>query len=40
VGTEPGQHGPLGAGKIEVVGTLHRLPSVSDVYAAVKRIEP
>src|SRR5205085_10280968 len=35
VGTEPGQHGPLGAGKIEIVGTLGRMPSISDVRAAV-----
>lgn len=40
VGTEPGQHGPLGAGKIEIVGTLGDMPSVSDVCAAVERIEP
>jgi heptosyltransferase-1 len=40
VGTEPGQHGPLGAGRIEIVGTLGRMPSVSDVRAAVERIEP
>src|SRR5436305_3335703 len=38
VGTEPGQHGPLGAGKIEVVGTLGEMPSVADVRAAVERI--
>jgi heptosyltransferase-1 len=40
VGTEPGQHGPLGAGKIEIVGTLGQMPPVSDVRAAVERIEP
>jgi lipopolysaccharide heptosyltransferase I len=40
VGTEPGQHGPLGAGKIAVVGTLGEMPSVSDVRAAVERIGP
>jgi heptosyltransferase-1 len=40
VGTEPGQHGPLGAGRIEIVGTLGQMPSVSDVRAAVERIEP
>jgi heptosyltransferase-1 len=40
VGTEPGQHGPLGAGKIGIVGALGQMPSVSDVRAAVERIEP
>jgi heptosyltransferase I len=40
VGTEPGQHGPLGAGKIEIVGALGHMPSVTDVRAAVERIEP
>ncbi|MEA2873618.1 MAG: heptosyltransferase [Hyphomicrobiales bacterium] len=40
VGTEPGQHGPLGAGKIEIVGTLGQMPPVSEVRAAVERIEP
>jgi len=40
VGTEPGQHGPLGAGKIEIVGTLGAIPSVKDVRAAVHRIQP
>jgi len=40
VGTEPGQHGPLGAGKIEIVGALGQMPPVSDVRAAVERIEP
>jgi ADP-heptose:LPS heptosyltransferase len=40
VGTEPGQHGPLGAGKIEITGGLGQLPSVSDVRAAVARIAP
>jgi heptosyltransferase-1 len=39
VGTEPGQHGPLGAGKIEIVGTLGQMPSVGDVRAALERIE-
>ena len=39
-GTEPGQHGPLGGGKIEVVGALGELPSVEDVSAAVQRITP
>ena len=38
VGTEPGQHGPLGAGKIEIVGTLGEMPSVADVHAVVARI--
>jgi heptosyltransferase-1 len=40
VGTEPGQHGPLGAGRIEVVGTRGTMPSVADVRAAVERIAP
>jgi heptosyltransferase-1 len=40
VGTEPGQHGPLGAGKIEIVGTLGVMPSVTEVSAAVERIAP
>jgi heptosyltransferase-1 len=40
VGTEPGQHGPLGAGKIEIAGGLGQMPSVSDVRAAVARIAP
>jgi heptosyltransferase I len=38
VGTEPGQHGPLGSGRIEIVGALGEMPSVSDVQAAVERI--
>jgi heptosyltransferase-1 len=38
--TEPGQHGPLGRGKIEVAGTLGAMPSVADVRAAVDRIAP
>jgi len=38
-GTEPGQHGPLGAGKIEILGTLGQMPSTSDVCGAVERIE-
>ena len=37
-GTEPGQHGPLGAGRIEIVGALGATPSVEDVRAAVERI--
>ncbi len=40
VGTEPGQHGPLGLGKIEVVGTLGEMPSVNDVRAAAERVVP
>ena len=40
IGTEPGQHGPLGAGKIEIVGTLGVMPSVDEVRAAVERIAP
>jgi heptosyltransferase-1 len=38
VGTEPGQHGPLGQGKIEIVGGLGAMPSVDDVRAAVETI--
>jgi heptosyltransferase-1 len=38
IGTEPGQHGPLGAGKIDVVGNLGQMPSLEDVRAAVERI--
>jgi heptosyltransferase-1 len=38
VGTQPGQHGPLGSGRIEVVGALGEMPSVSDVEAAVTRV--
>jgi heptosyltransferase-1 len=37
-GTEPGQHGPLGSGKIEVVGALGAVPSLEDVQGAVARI--
>jgi heptosyltransferase-1 len=37
-GTEPGQHGPLGAGKIEIVGALGAMPSFGDVHAAVEKI--
>ena len=40
IGTEPGQHGPLGSGKIDIVGALGEMPSVSDVRAAVERIAP
>jgi heptosyltransferase I len=40
VGTDPGQHGPLGSGKIEVVGKLGAMPSVADVDAVVERIAP
>jgi heptosyltransferase-1 len=39
LGTEPGQHGPLGSGKIEIVGALGNVPSVNDVRAAVDRLE-
>jgi heptosyltransferase-1 len=39
LGTEPGQHGPLGSGKIEIVGALGNVPSVDDVRAAVDRLE-
>ena len=38
VGTQPGQHGPLGSGRIEVVGARGEMPSVEDVGAAVGRI--
>jgi heptosyltransferase-1 len=38
VGTEPGQHGPLGAGKIEIRGTLGETPSSEAVSAAVGRV--
>ena len=37
-GTEPDQHGPLGSGKIEIVGALDAMPSLEDVGAAVERI--
>ena len=37
-GTEPGQHGPLGIGRIEVVGALGAMPSFEDVHAAVEQI--
>ena len=40
VGTEPGQHGPLGSGKIEIVGALGAMPTVEEVSAAVERIAP
>ena len=40
VGTEPGQHGPLGSGKIEIVGALGAMPTVAEVGAAVERIAP
>ena len=40
VGTEPGQHGPLGAGKIEIAGALGVMPSAAEVCAAVERIAP
>jgi heptosyltransferase-1 len=39
VGTEPGQHGPRGAGPIEIVGGLGKMPSLEEVRAAVERIE-
>ena len=38
VGTEPGQHGPLGAGRIEIVGGLGQMPSLEEVRAAVEQI--
>jgi len=37
-GTEPGQHGPLGPGKIDVVGALGAMPSFTEVHTAVERI--
>jgi heptosyltransferase-1 len=37
-GTAPGQHGPLGSGKIEIVGALGAVPSFEDVCGAVERI--
>ena len=40
VGTDPGRHGPLGAGKIEVVGALGIMPAIEEVSAAVERIAP
>jgi heptosyltransferase I len=40
VGTQPEQHGPRGAGKIEIVGTLGATPSVAQMRAAVERIAP
>jgi heptosyltransferase-1 len=39
VGTEPGQHGPLGAGPIEIVGASGEMPSVHDVAAAAERLQ-
>jgi heptosyltransferase-1 len=38
LGTEPQQHGPLGAGKSAVVGGLGQMPSVDDVQAAIEGI--
>jgi heptosyltransferase-1 len=40
IGTEPVQHGPMGAGSIEIAGTLGAMPSVLEVGAAVGRIAP
>jgi len=40
VGTQPEQHGPRGAGRIEIIGTFGAMPSVDDVRAAVERIAP
>jgi heptosyltransferase-1 len=39
VGTEPGQHGPLGSGRIEIVGGLGRMPALDDVRSAIQRID-
>jgi len=38
LGTEPDQHGPLGSGRIEIVGARGVVPSPNDVCAAVERI--
>jgi heptosyltransferase-1 len=38
VGTEPGQHGPLGSGKIEIVGAVGAMPTVAEVSAAIARV--
>ena len=40
IGTEPGQHGPLGANRIEIVGALGIMPTIEEVNAAVDRIAP
>jgi len=40
VGTQPDQHGPLGSGKIEIVGALGARPTVEQVSAAVDRMSP
>jgi heptosyltransferase-1 len=37
-GTEPGQHGPKGSGKIEVVGSRGAPPSLAEVSLALERI--
>jgi heptosyltransferase-1 len=36
-GSEPGLTGPIGAGRIEIVGGKGATPSVADVLAAVDR---
>jgi heptosyltransferase-1 len=38
LGTVPEQHGPRGAGKIDVIGGLGQMPAVDDVRAAIARI--
>jgi heptosyltransferase-1 len=38
VGSEPGLTGPTGHGKIEVVGSTLRVPSVDDVFESVERV--
>ena len=38
LGTAPEQHGPLGAGRIEIVGGLGQVPSGDDVRAEIERI--
>jgi heptosyltransferase-1 len=39
-GTEPRQHGPLGTGKMEIVGSAGAPPSLADVSLALERILP
>ena len=40
LGTQPDQHGPLGSGRSEIVGSLGYTPSVANVRAAVEKIAP
>jgi heptosyltransferase-1 len=37
-GTEPGQHGPLGGGRVEVVGGLNSPPSLAEASLALEKI--